>query len=347
MNRAAVRQWILLLISFLCIAGRVSAAKTSVDLTKEERQWLKEHKTIRVANQKNWIPLDFYVNETPEGFSVEYMNVLGRMLGVKIEYVTGPSFGEFLGMARERRIDVVMSLAQTEERSAYLDFTEPYFQNIYVIVSRTDESYTDLEELRGKTVSVPDQTVLQNFLETEYPEIHIKAYKDFANSIFAVGSGEADAALAPQPIVQFLIREFFLSNLSISGGISKIDPSQQEFRFGVRNDWPLLAGCLQKAMDAFPPEELARIRNTWLAQGAAEEIQPESSGIESYQILTVVILGITLLYLGSIFILKHFNINIRKIGWRRIRIIFVVSLILYIGMVAVISVLSLKKFSGR
>ncbi|MBU2551254.1 MAG: transporter substrate-binding domain-containing protein, partial [Proteobacteria bacterium] len=78
------------------LGGGESARESEIDLTAEERAFLKAHPVIRVHNEENWAPFNFFDNGRPQGLSIDYMNLLAKRLGLKIDYVTGPTWNEFL-----------------------------------------------------------------------------------------------------------------------------------------------------------------------------------------------------------------------------------------------------------
>ncbi|MGD8264331.1 MAG: transporter substrate-binding domain-containing protein, partial [Desulfobacterales bacterium] len=72
----------------------------AVDLTENEQAFLKAHSIIRVHNEKDWPPFNYFEYGTPRGLSIDYMNQVAGKLGIQIEYVTGPGWNEFLEMVK-------------------------------------------------------------------------------------------------------------------------------------------------------------------------------------------------------------------------------------------------------
>ena len=339
MKRLIIRQCVPLLFLFLSTAARLPAGDYSVALTGEERAWLKEHQTVRVSNMQDFAPFNFNTEGQPAGFGIDYMDVIGRMLGIELEYVTGPSFGDFLTMAQHREIDVFLGLVKQEERLGYLDFTTPFLRNANVIVSRIDNEYDSLELLSGKTVAVLIGTVRQESLETEYPDIKIRLYPSYKEAILAVGTGDIDAVIGGQSAVSYFIREYFFENLSISGIIPSENPALEEICIGVRNDWPLLTSSIQKAMDVFPKEAYSKIQKSWFY--IENEVPVESSRTDSefIQIVTAIFLGIVLINVAGLWIFKKLNLDIRRLKWHSIRATSLIALAVFVCLAAVVAFL--------
>ena len=44
------------------------------------------------------------------------MNLLAERVGLEVEYVTGPSWGEFLEMMKRGELDVMLNIVKTRDR---------------------------------------------------------------------------------------------------------------------------------------------------------------------------------------------------------------------------------------
>ena len=44
------------------------------------------------------------------------MNLLAKKAGLEIEYITGPTWDEFMGMMRAGNLDVMLNIIRTPER---------------------------------------------------------------------------------------------------------------------------------------------------------------------------------------------------------------------------------------
>ena len=95
-----------------------------IDLTAEERVWLKEHPVIRISNETDWPPFDFVEDGQPAGYSIDYLNLLERRLpGVRFEYINGYKWSELVEMLKNREIDVLHVSAVLESRKSFALFT--------------------------------------------------------------------------------------------------------------------------------------------------------------------------------------------------------------------------------
>jgi PAS domain S-box-containing protein len=269
---------LLILAALLGLSGGVPVAAQNestllpaagIPLSEPEREWLRQHPRIRVHNEQDWPPFNFYANGEPRGFSIDYMNLLAGKLGLQVAYQSGPSWSEFLERIRDKRLDLMLNIVKTEERQHYLLFTEPYATTPNVIVSRLGDPIRSIAELEGRAVAFPEGFFYEDVLTRNYPTIRRVPVADALAALKAVALGQADAALGRDAVLRYQINKNLLTNLQITGELALSDPEVANMRIGVRNDWPLLRSALDKAMAAVAPEEINALRQRWLNQTSA------------------------------------------------------------------------------
>ncbi|CAB1076771.1 hypothetical protein JY97_02685 [Alkalispirochaeta odontotermitis] len=257
---------------------KIEQSRPKITLTAEEQAWINRHPVIRVHNEKDWPPFNYFEYGRPRGLSIDYMGLMAEKLGIEVEYVTGPSWNDFLGMVKRKELDVMLNIVKTEDRQKYLLYTEPYVKNPNVVVSYEANAYESIEELFGKTVAFPKGFFYEEVLTKSFPRIKRLAVEDTLASLKAVVFGKAEAALGEAAVIRTLINKNMLSGLRISGEVKLGNPDLTNLRLAVRDDWPLLQSALMRAMAAVTPREMNRIRQKWLA---VDNRQPEGSAIST------------------------------------------------------------------
>ncbi len=243
---------------------KIAKSRPAVTLTAEEQAWVKQHPVIRVHNEKDWPPFNYFEYDSPRGLSVDYMDLVAEKLGINVEYVSGPSWNEFLGMIQKKELDVMLNIVKTEDRQKYLLYTDPYIKNPNVIVSSQDRPYETIEALFGRTVAFPRGFFYEEMLTKSFPQIKRLPVENTLASLKAITFGQADAALGEAAVVRTLINKNLLTGLRISGEVNIGNPDLTNLRIGVRDDWPLLQSTLMKAMAVITPQEMNQIRKKWL-----------------------------------------------------------------------------------
>jgi two-component system, sensor histidine kinase and response regulator len=237
---------------------------SSVKLSADEKAWIKSHPKIRVHNETDWPPFNYVENRMPRGLSVEYMNLLGQKTGIKIEYISGPSWNEFLLMIKKKELDVMLNIVKTEDRQQYILYTEPYIQNPNVIASRKDNKFESINELAGKKVAFPKGFFYEEVLTKHYPQIIRMPVAGTLESLKAVSFGKADAALGELAVLHHLMNTHLLTELTVSGEVELGNPDLVNLRIGVRKDWEVLQSIIIKAMKEVSYAEMNELRQKWL-----------------------------------------------------------------------------------
>lgn len=237
-------------------------------LSKAERSWLEAHPKIRIGIDASYAPYSF-LDESGEyqGVAPDFIRLIGEMLGTDIEPVHGLSWPEILEGARSRSLDVIATAVQTRERDAFLRFTGIYIPTPLVIMSRTDDkAIHGPKDLAGKRVALVKGYSSSQRVMGEYPAIIEHSVETPLQGLEAVAIGDADAYIGVLGINIFQSSKYGISNLKVAAGYELQENGQ---RFGVRKDWPELAGILEKALAAIPEMEKIRILGKWVPIGAA------------------------------------------------------------------------------
>ncbi|MHC5067655.1 MAG: ABC transporter substrate-binding protein, partial [Planctomycetota bacterium] len=248
---------------------------TALKLSPAERTWLDDHPVIRVSNEMDWPPYDFIDNGQPAGFSIDYVKLLAAKLDLEIEWVNGHPWSELLTMARNKQIDVVQSVARSEEREQFLIFCQPYSNNPRALFTRPgDLSISNLDDLSGRTLALVGSFDTSTIIRANYPAINVLEVDSTLAAINAVIYGRADACLDRQSVVDYLIRTNNLSGIAYAAmtGIDSID--QSWLHTAVRDDWPLLASALSKADASLTEAEIQPLIDRWLIRSPTPPAAP-------------------------------------------------------------------------
>ncbi|MCG7866266.1 MAG: transporter substrate-binding domain-containing protein, partial [Candidatus Thiodiazotropha taylori] len=199
------------------------------------------------------------------------MNLVAERTGFEVEYISGPSWNEFLQMMKKGTLDVMLNIVKTPERQKYLLFTQPYADNPNAILSKKDKPYESIESLIGKTVAVPKGFFTEEILSKNYPEIRLLPLNNMLETMKAVTFGKADAALGELAVFSHLLNEHMMSDLAISGEALMGDPEYSLLNIATRKDLPLLAAILRKGMKSISPGEKKELQLKWLGVSEAEK----------------------------------------------------------------------------
>jgi polar amino acid transport system substrate-binding protein len=97
-----------------------------------------------------------------EGLDYELVAGFARTLGVRLRVVAKPRFIELMPALLAGEGDLIAStMSITAEREAQVDFTEPYFPVVAMVLARKGSGLSGLAALAGKRAGVPPGTTLE------------------------------------------------------------------------------------------------------------------------------------------------------------------------------------------
>lgn len=234
-----------------------------ITLTKKEKEFILKHPIIRVHNEKSWAPYNFYEKGRARGLSIDYIKALASKAGLKIEFISGPTWDEFMNMSKNKDIDVMLNIVKSPEREKFLNFTKPYselYQSLYI--RKGEKPITKTEELYGKTFAVPKGFYYEEKLK-EYPKIKLLKLNNTLECIQAVSFGKADAALDLTAVVNYYKNKHHIDNIKM-GGTLGWEGGSLPLNIGIRKDWPELVSILNKSLEALEDNEIDKIEDKWL-----------------------------------------------------------------------------------
>lgn len=238
-------------------------ASAALSLDEAERAWVAAHPVLRVGVERTgWPPFDVLDEQgRHRGLSGDYLALLAERIGVRLEPVLLDDWDAALKALRERRVDILPSVAQTPEREAYMAFTRSYLVSSSLIFTREDVEVQRIAGLAGKQVAIERGYVLQQGLREAVPDVRILEVRDTEAALRAVSSGRADAYVGDMIVASYLIRELNLTNLELRG---ETGLSSSEFRFATQRDNGQLVALLDKALASLGDEEQEAIKERWL-----------------------------------------------------------------------------------
>jgi PAS domain S-box-containing protein len=245
--------------------------RSVVQLTQAENAWLAANPRVRVHNETNWPPFNFAESGQAKGYSIDFMNLVARRVGLDIDYITGPSWNEFLEMMKRRELDVMLNIVKTEDRQKYLLYTSPYADNPNTILSSREAVYNRIEDLVGKTVSVPKGFFYEEVLRRDFPGVKLHLVKNTLDSMKAVSFGHADAALGELAVFNHLLGRHLMTGLVVSGEVKLGSPELALLNMATRMDQPHLVSILEKGIKSVTIDDIRSIQRRWLGETRATQ----------------------------------------------------------------------------
>jgi PAS domain S-box-containing protein len=234
----------------------------SLNLTEEEILWIEEHPVVRIGPDPYFPPIEsFDESGSYIGISADYIEIIENIIPIQFEIVKLQNWDEILEQLRSREIDMLGAAAETDSRSEYMLFTQPFIKyQAVIVVKKSDSNNLTLDDLDGKKIAVASGYITHDYLEKHYPDYDLYPVDSVQKGIGMVSFGEVDVFFGFITTIIYAIEEGGYSNLSLAGKTDLNTP----LAFAVRSDWPELQSILNKAFAVIPNEQKKSIQNTWV-----------------------------------------------------------------------------------
>ena len=252
----------------------ISKKDKKLSLSDEEIKYLKDNPILKVHNFDSLPPYNFTLNNYPKGFVIDYIQLVGKVLGVKIEFIQNKSLKESFDMLENNQLDILPNIAISDERKKTIDFTNYSLVNFQISLGVNKQSdIKSLSDLKNKKVSVVENFFLEDILKKEYPNIKLYKTKNTEEAIEAVASNKADAVIHNLSTIEYWINKNWLSNLKTivlkDDNIQTIVP----LHLGVKKDNLVLKSILEKANQNISEKDTRNLVDKWLKNSFYEEIK--------------------------------------------------------------------------
>ncbi len=144
-----------LLASATHSCGRPSPKASSLRVSANLRDQIKQRGYLLVATEDDYPPFEFLVNGKPTGFDHELLDLFRKALRLEIRQEILPWQGILPGVDAGQYDVALTAVGITDDRSKFLDFTTPIAESTIAYVKRKDDtSIRTVGDLSGKVIGV-------------------------------------------------------------------------------------------------------------------------------------------------------------------------------------------------
>jgi PAS domain S-box-containing protein len=258
----SMKRLVLRLVLCLGLAALTMAAD-SLTLSPTERDWVARHPVVRIQMSDVSPPFEFRADGRWQGLAYDSLLAACRRIGLQVQ-VTGMPWAKALeGVGTGTGVDLLLAVTSSPERASQMLLTKPYLAFPQVIIADRHHTFiSGLADLRGSSIAVERDYVMEGWLRRDLPSARLLVVDDSLPALSAVATRRADAYVGNLAVASYLIDRHGLVNLGVAAPSGYGD---EEFAMGVRKDWPELVALLDRAFAEMPPEELLKIRQPWLS----------------------------------------------------------------------------------
>ena len=247
----------ILLISLLSLTQVLAQ---NIELTFEEKLFIKNNPQIIVGAETDWPPFDFVENNKYTGIAKDYLDLIEKKSGLDFKYDID-TWENLLEKTKQKNIDLLPALSKTSDREKYLLFTDKYITTRdYLITKKTTKDITAVSDLSGKTVAIVNGYVQDEVFRKKYPNVKRYYVNSFLESLDAVITNKADFIVSNIAIINYHIQK---------KGFTQLEP---KFYFG--NIWnqlhmavghhnKTLRNIINKSLQSITEQEHSTIHHKW------------------------------------------------------------------------------------
>lgn len=232
-----------------------------IALTREEKEYVKNHAVLRMAANSDTEPLCYPEEDGYQGITIDSLSAIAREVGMEVEYVYTDSYKDAIALLQEGEVDVIGDFYYDYswgERNGVI-LTRPYMDMQYVEVTKKGK-LPALEELRIATCE--DYFFNNMYILKHYPEENITYYRTEQECIDAVRKGQADMTFANQYTAQVLLERD--RNLKLNG--NTLYDSTHGVSIAVSRDNELLCLVLNKGISNMESSEIDQIMEEYMKE---------------------------------------------------------------------------------
>lgn len=226
-------------------ASTAAASGTSASATKSEMAG----KTIRIATEGTYKPFSMTkADGSLSGFDVELMQALCLEMKANCDIKPQDWDGLLPGLLAKKYDVVIDAMSITPDRQAQVDFTDPYFTNTLVFITKKGSPINpdDPAQIDSHTIAAQRSTLSTQWLEKNHPKAKQKLYEGIDSAFMDLAAGRADMMIADKAPAYFWVNTPDGQNFEVKG--KEIDVNDQ-MAIIVRKGDPLRLS-LNKALAA-------------------------------------------------------------------------------------------------
>lgn len=242
-----------------------------LQLSQREERWIKDHPVVKVVINETFAPLTFADSDGQlRGMTADLLELIRLRTGLRLEFQNTRNVNQMIEQVENGNADIIAAISPSREREAKLNFSRPYLQNSYALLTRKEPGApSSLEQLAGKKLAITEGNPLVEYLRREFAQITLVEASDTFKTSEMLAQGQVDGAVNSLVVANyFLSSHFFQGRLQVS---SSIGTQLASFSLATSRSATELASILDKALLSIAPDELGVINNRWRGYTAASD----------------------------------------------------------------------------
>lgn len=240
----------------------------NLNLTEQEQAWIQQNSKIIVGKEVDWPPFNFSDSSgNQQGISIDFLRLIANKTGMTFEFSESLSYAQMHSLLATGDIDIIAAAYHSNEGEMYGLYSPSYMNLKEFVYSRADENINSMSDLIGKTLAIPEGYETIDIVKATYPDITIVETDSIVTAINKVLSGQVDATMDAQSVVEYYIKDQGL--YGFNSFPSELANNPLYFLSNINK--PLLNSIISKGLKRITPSERSLILSKWLAPEVAQK----------------------------------------------------------------------------
>jgi len=235
---------------------------SSIDLTEDEKIYIKNHEAIPYVYDIDWKPFE-YKNDLNfhKGLVKEIINLISKKSGLHFQAHTTYSWDEAVKLVESNQIPMFSAIPFDEKRSSYLNFTKNNILSYNASFVKHNEDKTQYdkkllnEQLKDKTIAYVKNNSLALKIKKLYPNTKYIELSKTSDGFQAVQNKKADLFL-----INNITAKYKLSTKYTDLVIATIIPVKFDLKIALQKDFDNRAiSIIDKTLRTISQEQIEKI----------------------------------------------------------------------------------------
>ncbi len=241
-----------------------------IQLTNEEKKWLKEHPSMPFTGDPNWMPYEqFNSDGSYIGIVAEHLKLIKEISGLSLDPIPTSSWTNAIELAMNAEVKVISGDISDTTLNQKFNPVNPYIHNPVVIIMNIQQDYVeDLNMIADKKIAVIKDYGYTTDIFKTYPNIDFIEVENIQEGLQGVVKGEFDAILSTIALASYAIHTMQLNTLKVVGKTA----ITMHLTLFVSKDEPILYSIINKTLYAITEEQQYQIVTKWIKHNYVERI---------------------------------------------------------------------------
>jgi len=248
-------------------ANTKSQTLNNINLTKDEKEYLRDKKELTVCVKKGWLPYEDLEDGKFIGMSADFLNLYTKKLSIPLRIITANTQFEVLKLLKQSKCDIKPMMGTQKGTGLTYISTKTQISDSLVLITSIEQPFiNDLKTLNKTILMAKGFSRFINIIKQDYPNIKIKVVNDIKTALNLVASGKEYGYIGTSLAAAYQIQKNYATKLKIVNDFKKLD-----FGVGVVRSEPILLDILNKVISNTKIKEKNIILNNWIAATIEKE----------------------------------------------------------------------------